>query len=349
MRSDPSSDRRVLRRRSGFTLIELLVVIGIIVILIAILLPVVSSVRKSANVAATKSQMSAIASACQAYYGDYHAYPGPFSENQIDANGPWTLGTNGPPLMGPATTNITSTENLVLGLSGALNVNFNTSPVTFNYTASLIGSGPQVLNTLISAQKQTTAYYTPTPAELAPSDGAGGYLAYGSADSVIPEYYDHIPGNIVGVPGINSSMQFGPILYMRARVGATGLVNEPNENGNFSPTGTALIYAAPGTPAIGFQYNFNQLAPYGFTQVPNLSPPANPGDANDFVAPVNNPSANPPTYNPPQGTTVVYDSYTVYFANPSLGGQPKSKDGFILISAGPDRQFGTKDDIISGN
>jgi prepilin-type N-terminal cleavage/methylation domain-containing protein len=335
MRPDRSSDRPVLRRRSGFTLIELLVVIGIIVILIAILLPVVASVRKSANVAATKSQMSAIASACQAYYGDYHAYPGPFSENQIDANGPWSVGA----ITGSGPLNITSTENLLLGLSGGVGLTFPPGggpPTAFNYSPALIGSGPQVLNTLISAQKQTTAYYTPTPAELAPSDGAGGYLAYGSADSVIPEYYDHIPGSIVGVAGINSSMQFGPILYMRARVAAPGLVNEPGLAGN---------YFAPGTAAIGYQYNFNQLIPYGFTQVPNPTAPANPGDATDFAPPDG--SANNP--NPPAGSSITYDSVTVYFANPSLGGQPKSKDGFILISAGPDRQFGTKDDIISGN
>jgi hypothetical protein len=45
-----------------------------------------------------------------------------------------------------------------------------------------------------------------------------------------------------------------------------------------------------------------------------------------------------------------------YFKDPTLNvvvgatntfqGVPRQKDGFVLISAGPDRQYGTRDDII---
>jgi type II secretory pathway pseudopilin PulG len=340
------------RRSSAFTLIELLVVIGIIVVLIAILLPVVNSVRKAANVTATKNQMHTISSAIQAYYTDYHSYPGPFSEDQIDTNSAtsWQLGNSGPPLMnssGGNMANITSTENLVLGLSGGLSVTFTNTGIAngFQYSGANVNSGPQVLNTLIAAQKQTTAYYTPTPAELAPSDGAGGYQAFntGSAtDSVIPEYYDHIPGGIITTNVTpNANDQYGPILYMRARVSAVSPVNEPGVS--YSPASTPPLPAAvpQGQPATGFQYNVYQLAPYGFLW--------NSVSATDFPAPVNNPAGNPPTYNPYPGSTVVYDPVTVYFANAAIAGQPKGKDAFILISAGTDRIFGTKDDIIYGN
>jgi prepilin-type N-terminal cleavage/methylation domain-containing protein len=328
--------------RPGFTLIELLVVIGIIVILIAILIPAAAAVRKRAYATSTSQEISTIASACQAYYGDYHSYPGPIAENDIDLQtGTITLGPSGLPLT-PSGMLITSSENLVLGLTGGLNLTFTGTPAAataFNYTPSIItqAQGPQSLNTLINSQKQTSAYFSPKPEELAPPNTTGNYPAFGSADSEIPEYLDHIPGNVVN--STNSNVTYGPILYMRARVGASGptagvpgLVNEPGATG----------YVNPGSSAIGFQYNFNQLAPYGFTVVPYPNAPGAPGDANDFPLP----SPNPPTGS---AYAQMYDAITVYFANSAIAWTPKSKDSFILISAGSDRMFGTKDDIIYGN
>jgi len=326
----PAPNHRRRLRRPAFTLIELLVVIGIIVILIGILLPVVASVRKTAFATATRQEISRIAGACQAYYGDYHSYPGPVSENDIDGVAPATaLGTpepimsNGTALPYATPTPITSSENLVLGLEGGLFLTF-TPPSqyasAFGYQVSGVGPGPQSLNPLLNSQKQTTAYLTVQPAELAPQDASGNYLAHGPADSAIPEFVDHIPGDIIAGPatdatnvnvgGTNSNFQFGPILYFRARKGATGIVV------------TALSTTTPQ------QYNFAQAAPYGFTAV----------STTDYAVPT-----------PPAGDTAYLDSTTVYFANSSIYGQPRGKDSFILISAGTDRVFGTKDDIFFSN
>ena len=64
------------RRRSGFTLIELLVVIGIIGVLIAITIPVVSAVRQSARQTQCASNMRQLAMAMIAYAGaNRGAYP----------------------------------------------------------------------------------------------------------------------------------------------------------------------------------------------------------------------------------------------------------------------------------
>jgi hypothetical protein len=41
-----------------------------------------------------------------------------------------------------------------------------------------------------------------------------------------------------------------------------------------------------------------------------------------------------------------YDTYP-YFTNPSIPNTARSKDGYILISAGADRVYGTNDDICS--
>jgi prepilin-type N-terminal cleavage/methylation domain-containing protein len=63
------------RRRKGFTLVELLVVIVIIVTLMAILVPVVSSVRKKAVKLEAKNSLTALMQAVDAYYNTYNILP----------------------------------------------------------------------------------------------------------------------------------------------------------------------------------------------------------------------------------------------------------------------------------
>ena len=60
---------------SGFTLIELLMVIAIIGILAGILIPTVGAVRKQANKAASKAQLSGYVNAIQLFKGEYNYYP----------------------------------------------------------------------------------------------------------------------------------------------------------------------------------------------------------------------------------------------------------------------------------
>jgi prepilin-type N-terminal cleavage/methylation domain-containing protein len=65
------------RVRGGFTLVELLVVIGIIVLLIGILLPVISAVRRSAEKNAGRLDLQTIGLALEAYRKDFGDYPRP--------------------------------------------------------------------------------------------------------------------------------------------------------------------------------------------------------------------------------------------------------------------------------
>lgn len=108
-----------------------------------------------------------------------------------------------------------------------------------------------------------------------------------------------------------------PILYLRARSGASGIYSN---NGNY-------------------QYDVRQIEPYlrdtpkdGLKEVGPFGDPSDQG--NDYG------SAKKP-----------FGGYH-YFRHPTLGGDnatgtPRQKDGYVLISAGPDRIYGTRDDITS--
>ena len=100
-----------------------------------------------------------------------------------------------------------------------------------------------------------------------------------------------------------------PILYMRATVGGTTVPAK----------GSTALYDNDNA-----QYDFHHLMPYQRRAAGDF-----PGDF--FLT----------TGTGPQ-------QWTDYLRNPSNKDLPRGKDTFILISAGPDRVYGTSDDLFSG-
>lgn len=298
------------RPREGFTLIELLVVIAIIVLLISILLPVVGTVRVKAQVTQTQAEMDKLRAAIMNYYHDWNTYPGPLANDQLAGN--VRAGQTGI----PGLNNVTSSENLALGLLGYLDAHYNPpGPPTLSLSPANSVSPPpntfpprppnhDVLN-LNPVQPKTYHYIDFVPSELSqyghwpdptvyvgvspPTDSTGQNNPI--TDTTVPEFLDTI----------NSGIGPMPILYVRANAGTPG-----------------IWYTAPATPVQ--QYDISQFKLYGFTTP----------DPNDF---------------PGTGLTPA-SPWTQYLMNANLAGTPKGKDGFILISAGADRKYGTVDDII---
>lgn len=189
-----------LRRPSAFTLVEMLVVIGILAALIGILLPTLSKVRQSGYQARSQQTISALTAAIEQYQMDYRAYPGPIPNGNLGV-----VGLTNPALIpngGGASTSVTGSENLLLGLMGGLKWNNGTNRV--EYDASFIGKGPQTLG---GFAKPHPAYIDNVPV----SSGAFVDLGRSANDSGIPEFVDSYPDPL-------------PILYIRANAGAAGVV-----------------------------------------------------------------------------------------------------------------------------
>lgn len=88
--------RAQLVRHQGFTLIELLTVIAIIGILASFLVPALSRARFDARMSKARSDVRALADACEGYFAANGTYP-PMGNDwvRVGTNGPLSMGPNG--------------------------------------------------------------------------------------------------------------------------------------------------------------------------------------------------------------------------------------------------------------
>jgi len=320
----------------AFTLIELLIVIGIIVVLVGILIPVAGKVREAVNTANTRQMIQRIEAGINAYYSDFGAYPGPIANAQVR---PFTTAvpaintinltyTNVPST--PAVSAVTASENLFLGLAGGLEITVNTaSPpavnafrYNYNNASTFVGPGNlnpgniKRINPYINAEVNETTLGVAN--EARPSGTIGQWMTAGSGgfvgDSIIPEFLDKYP-------------RPAPIVYMRANRGAANFLDPA-----INPWNTT-------TPPLSGTYQYNPAAAiyvYGGSQTPAV------GSAMDGA------------WNIILSDYPISAPYTskeqTYFGNASASttvATPAQKDGYILISAGPDGRFGTRDDVTN--
>jgi prepilin-type N-terminal cleavage/methylation domain-containing protein len=318
--------KNIIRRReirAGFTLIELLVVVGIIVILVGILLPVVSTMHKKAQQTDSFAEITRIAESIHHYFEDYHSYPGPIPESQIYGNN----GTLGQTSVLTNASSVSSSENLVLGLLGGIQAPTPTTPgPPLQYVVSNLTppTGPQSLN--LMNPKQAISYYDATAAEIS-NDGAGNPVSWSTVPSSAGGGKDALAPSGMTIPELMD--HFGnphPILYLRAVVG-----------------GNTICDNARSASTPGSQYFTAELNPY-WRVFSNTTLIAN--GVLPTPAPTSSVSGGFST--PDASNNQFYQSAYYFFQNPTLqdGVTPRSKDSFILISAGSDGIYGTADDIV---
>jgi prepilin-type N-terminal cleavage/methylation domain-containing protein len=303
---------RHVRPQGGFTLVELLVVIGIIGVLVGLLIPVVSKVKKSAYRADTANQISVIQGAINAYYGVFQAYPGPFDHMDLYGSSPSPLNNTGPH-------RITMAENLVLGLLGGVQRD-SKNPAKLVYNPDQVGAGPRSLN--LSNPKVYEPFLSKFDGWLSdrssPFKDTTGQTP--CTDSNVPEFIDRYPSDPM------------PILYLRARKGAPGIISDQ-------------------TPSKLYQYSILQIGRYVGIQKPTTINGIRQastdgkhglfamGDVSEKASAVR-PNDALPYFKDPNA------SENLNLKDPTQG-VPRSKDGYILISAGADRIYGTADDITT--
>jgi prepilin-type N-terminal cleavage/methylation domain-containing protein len=352
---------RTSRRSSGaFTLVELMVVIGIIAVLISVLIPVIASVRIRAYDADTKNWVQQIAGAIERYQQDYRAYPGPIPDSLItnpsadgsDFGGPGgsfgvqlSTGVTGfDTNAGNLLTNLTGSENLVLGLLGGLRATGTAGALNLVYDPAIVGLGPMSLNA--ANPKRGTAYLDVTK-DLSwrqGNNGKTGAFADGTGpanDTLIPEFVDRYPGAEM------------PILYLRAKRGVQTITSPPALTQTRNSVITNLPNANAANPRVG-TYDLAQIIGYTsskigegkrikggeYVNVGTLTFPDHPHGLQTV-----NPTRS---MDPSAGANYQYpfDAFP-YFQSPQMPNTARNKDSFILISAGADRVYGTRDDIVS--
>jgi prepilin-type N-terminal cleavage/methylation domain-containing protein len=309
------------RERRGFTLIELLVVIGIITVLLAILVPVVSRARIASQTAATTAEMHRISAAIGNYFNDFQAYPGALSNADFAA--PATLSAKLSGLGNGA--DYTQSEDMVMALRGGLALNGG----QLKFVPVEVGLGPISFNTVVVSPRKN-AYVESNPADFTvtlppdPSDPKRipvykrladltnelPELSY-AVDTPAPEYLDTY-----------SSQR--PILYLRANASA------PNTN---------VVYNSRlGGFKSNFQYDVGPIEGY------LRNPSKFPNGPCDFpiVGAATTTYAFKGTHVDPTAKVVI-DLFAGVGNNTA-----RSAGSYLLIDAGADRIFGTDDDIVVG-
>jgi prepilin-type N-terminal cleavage/methylation domain-containing protein len=273
----------------------------------------------------------------------------------------------------------TGAQNLLLGLLGGLELQTNNGVISaFVYNPLDIFPdgkhpgpvGASTLTTNLNNIRRQQSYIQVKDSEISlPSmtfnNGSGASFADSAGrsptDAPIPVFLDKFPDPL-------------PILYIRTNVGGGAIVGVRNTDGNGNTLVDTFLQSqgVTNTPTLSPQYDLCQVLDYTLGMTGTVAPWVGKfGTINTSRTPYHGLEALGNQNLNPNGGTIdtIASGYAnkgangvAYFRDPNFvanangsydpnasnthAGVAREKNGFLLITAGPDRAYGTTDDII---
>lgn len=311
-------------RERAFTLIELMVVVVIIVLLVGILIPALGGAKKRAKVAETSALMSHIQTDIDSYFTIFNAYPGPMPLSATSGSGKQLSGA----------------QNLLIGLTlgmsqtstGATSVKIAPGMNGTYYSDPNVRNGPVNYAAMDPTGKfqQLSPFFDAPDKELSTAVNPNLSLKTWPAAGVSTD----VP-NACNLPVIVDTFTDGlPILYFRRTPGVE------------TPVATAAL---PVSAAYYWDENKEYTSGTKLVATSGVTCPQGITAQNTNTTSMSNPSFATLPAPPPAARSNLYTAAQV-------GGGSSTRGGYILMSAGPDRFYGsvrdknnnetTSDDIV---